>query len=124
MPPMPADADAPPDLLTPFTASAAASASCARRSSSNIEGTSGSNRSEGADFAGSGDAIDGEEFTNEIPVLEERAGATQQTYQMCPIGADFKHFRAAKPVRISRGRQGLVNHASQGLVNHAGKSGV
>jgi hypothetical protein len=36
MPPMPADADAPPDFVTPFTASAAASASVARRSSSAV----------------------------------------------------------------------------------------
>ena len=34
MPPMPVEADAPPDLVTPLTASAAASASQARRSSS------------------------------------------------------------------------------------------
>src|SRR6266581_2567097 len=237
MPPIPVEAEAPPDLVTPLTASAAASASQARRSSSDVDGTLGSsrsrsgksrasndgsarptylssgatramatarsasfatpspltslvettawrcptstrnptsspsersdsstrpsrtstpcetprtatasaesaparlaastnrcasvlsavwsNRSEWTDFAGSGDAIDGEEFTNEIPDLEEGAGATQQTHQMCPIGADFKHFHKAKPVRISRGRQGLVNHASQGLVNHAGKS--
>jgi hypothetical protein len=54
--------------------------------------------------------------------LEEGAGAAQQTYQMCPIGADFKHFRQYRRVRISAFRQGLVNHASQGLVNHACKS--
>jgi hypothetical protein len=58
----------------------------------------------------------------EIPDLKEGAGATQQTYQMCPISADFKHFRQDKRVRISAFRQGLVNHASQGLVNHADKS--
>src|SRR2546421_3656501 len=38
MPPIPAEADAPPDLVTPLTASAAASASQARRSSSDVEG--------------------------------------------------------------------------------------
>jgi hypothetical protein len=54
--------------------------------------------------------------------LEEGAGATQQTHQMCPISADFKHFRRAKHVRISAVWQGLVNHVHQGLVNHAGKS--
>jgi len=43
-----------------------------------------------------------------------------ETHQMCPIGADFKHFYGAKPLRISVLRQGLVNHASQGLVNHGG----
>ena len=39
MPPMPLEADAPLDLVTPLTASAAASASQARRSSSDVEGT-------------------------------------------------------------------------------------
>ena len=42
---MPADADAPPDLLTPLTASPAASASCARCSSTATEGRSGSSKS-------------------------------------------------------------------------------
>src|SRR5882724_6767057 len=45
MPPMPLEADAPPDLLTPLTPSAAASASQARRSSSDVEGTLRSSRS-------------------------------------------------------------------------------
>jgi hypothetical protein len=40
---------------------------------------------------------------------------------MCPIGADFKHFRAAEKIRISAAAQHLVNHANQGVVNHAGK---
>ena len=39
MPPMPLEAEAPPDLVTPLTASAAASASQARRSSSAVVGT-------------------------------------------------------------------------------------
>jgi hypothetical protein len=73
-------------------------------------------------LAESGDAFDGEEITNKIPVFEEGAGAAQQTHQMCPIGADFKHFRLPKRVRISAVWQGLVNHVHQGLVNHAGKS--
>jgi hypothetical protein len=30
---------------------------------------------------------------------------------MCLIGADFKHFYGAEPLRISTLRQGLVNHA-------------
>ena len=38
MPPMPLEADAPPDLVTPLTASPAASASQARRSSSPVVG--------------------------------------------------------------------------------------
>ena len=41
MPPMPAEAEAPPDLLTPLTARPAASASEARRSSSATEGVTG-----------------------------------------------------------------------------------
>jgi hypothetical protein len=53
--------------------------------------------------------------------FEEGAGATQQIHQMCPISADFKHFRKPKRLTISATWQGLVNHASQGLVNHAGK---
>jgi hypothetical protein len=36
---------------------------------------------------------------------------TSETHQMCLIGADFKHFYGAKPLRISALRQGLVNHA-------------
>ena len=39
MPPMPVEAEAPPDLVTPLTASPAASASQARRSSSAVDGT-------------------------------------------------------------------------------------
>ena len=45
MPPIPVEADAPPDLVTPLTASAAASASQARRSSSAVDGILGSSRS-------------------------------------------------------------------------------
>jgi hypothetical protein len=43
---------------------------------------------------------------------------------MCPIDADFKHFRRAEPQQFSPRRQGIVNHARQGLVNHAGERGV
>src|SRR5437899_2362717 len=45
MPPIPVEADAPPDLVTPLTASAAASDSQARRSSSAVDGMLGSSRS-------------------------------------------------------------------------------
>src|SRR5450756_1293358 len=45
MPPIPVEADAPPDLVTPLTASAAASASQARRSSSEVDGVLESSRS-------------------------------------------------------------------------------
>src|SRR5437660_8821521 len=48
MPPMPLEAEAPPDFDTPFTASPAASASTARRSSSEVEGTVRSSRSRSA----------------------------------------------------------------------------
>ena len=51
MPPMPAEADAPPDLVTPFTARPAASASCARRSSSATRECSGSSRSRSGKIA-------------------------------------------------------------------------
>ena len=50
MPPMPADAEAPPDLVTPFTARPAASAARARRSSSSTDGASGSSRSSSGKF--------------------------------------------------------------------------
>jgi hypothetical protein len=58
------------------------------------------------------------------PVLNWCRHALAQTHQMCPIGADFKHFRAAENRRISDREQYLVNHANQGLVNHARKSGA
>src|SRR5205823_13933173 len=45
IPPIPLEADAPPDLVTPLTASAAASASQARRSSSDVDGMLGSSKS-------------------------------------------------------------------------------
>jgi hypothetical protein len=44
----------------------------------------------------SGDTVDGEEITNEIPDIEDEAKANQETHQMCPIDADFKHFHAAR----------------------------
>ena len=49
-PPMPAEAAAPPDLLTPETAMAAASASRARRSSTPTSGMSGSSKSSAGGF--------------------------------------------------------------------------
>jgi hypothetical protein len=49
-----------------------------------------------AAFGESGDTVDGEETTNEIPDIEEAASANQQSNQMCPIDADFKHFHAGK----------------------------
>jgi hypothetical protein len=48
--------------------------------------------------------VDGEEFTNEIPTIKGDLKANQRTHEMCPIHADFKHFRAreAKEFRVSR----------------------
>jgi hypothetical protein len=43
--------------------------------------------------------------------LENEGHADQRTHQMCLIGADFKHFYGAEPLRISALWQGLVNHA-------------
>jgi hypothetical protein len=64
-----------------------------------------------ADFGGRGDATDDEEITNGIPGLEDEGRPDQRTHQMCSIGADFKHFYGARPLRISAIQQGLVNHA-------------
>src|SRR5437588_5827954 len=59
MPPMPLEADAPPDLVTPLTARPAASASQARRSSSDVEGTSRSSRSRSANSRASSEGAAG-----------------------------------------------------------------
>jgi hypothetical protein len=40
----------------------------------------------------SGEAVDGEEFTNKIPDIEEGGNANRQGPQMCLIHGDFKHF--------------------------------
>jgi hypothetical protein len=45
---------------------------------------------------------------------------TSETHQMCLIGADFKHFYDAKPLRISALRQGLVNHALKSVSGDIG----
>jgi hypothetical protein len=47
-----------------------------------------------AGFGGSADASDGEEITNKIPGFYGGGEAIAQGYQMCAIGAEFKHFRA------------------------------
>ena len=57
MPPIPAEAEAPPDLVTPATASAAASASRARVSSTSTSGMSGSRRSSAGNVRASSAAI-------------------------------------------------------------------
>ena len=66
--------------------------------------------------------VDGEEFTNKIPDIEE-GWETQigKTYQMCLIHRDFKHFAAPNAKHFRHLPQGLVNHVSQGLVNHAAR---
>jgi hypothetical protein len=40
----------------------------------------------------SGEAVDGEEFTNKIPDIEEGGERNRRTHQMCLIHRDFKHF--------------------------------
>jgi hypothetical protein len=48
-----------------------------------------------SDFLGafeSGEAVDGEEFTNKIPDIEEGWNAIRRTHEMCLIHRDFKHF--------------------------------
>jgi hypothetical protein len=40
---------------------------------------------------------------------------------MCPISAEFKHFRGRNPA-FAMAAQGLVNHAGRGLVNHEARS--
>ena len=44
----------------------------------------------------SGEAVDGEEFTNKIPDIEAGFYANHEPHQMCPIHGDFKHFAASK----------------------------
>jgi hypothetical protein len=44
----------------------------------------------------SGEAVDGEEFTNKIPDIEADWNADQQQHQMCLIPSEFKHFAVAK----------------------------
>jgi hypothetical protein len=40
------------------------------------------------------EAVDGEEFTNKVPDIEEGWNANRQGFQMCLIHRDFKHFAA------------------------------
>jgi hypothetical protein len=75
-----------------------------------------------AAFGDNTDALDGEEFTNKILTMAGGGDERRPNQQMCPIGADFKHFLEAEFDEFSAPLQGLVNHASQGLVNHAGES--
>jgi len=52
----------------------------------------------------SGEAVDGEEFTNKIPDIEEGGNANRRTHEMCLIHRDFKRFATpnAKQFRLSR----------------------
>jgi hypothetical protein len=56
-----------------------------------------------AAFDESGEAVDGEEITNKIPRIADEGkqhgigrGYKSTNYEMCPIHADFKHFRGDK----------------------------
>jgi hypothetical protein len=86
----------------------------------------------------SGDATDGEEFTNKIPSMLAASTPTDRqssgvdlafathlaAHLKCARLAHFKRVQAADPGESRPLWQGLVNHADQGLVNHAGKSGA
>jgi hypothetical protein len=70
-----------------------------------------------AGFDESGEAADGEEITNKIPKIEEalktiRRKLACRAHEMCPIHADFKHFRGSCE-RISIVPQLLVKHAGE-----------
>src|ERR1700682_3330966 len=86
---------------TPRTATASAAAAPAvlapsTRRCASVESADWSNRSEVASRDESGEAVDGEEFTNKIPDIEAGWNANQQTHQMWLIHRDFKHFAAGK----------------------------
>src|ERR1700682_1118979 len=86
---------------TPRTATASAASAPARLAAStrrcaSVESSDWSNRSEVASRDESGEAVDGEEFTNKIPDIEAGWNANQQTHQMWLIHRDFKHFAAGK----------------------------
>src|SRR5258708_26482987 len=85
---------------TPRTATASAASAPARfaastRRCASVESADWSNRSEVAEDE-SGEAVDGEEFTNKIPDIEASSDADHEPHQMCLIHGDFKHFAASK----------------------------
>jgi hypothetical protein len=49
-----------------------------------------------ASFDESGEAADGEEFTNKFPDIAAGWNTNQQPHQMCLIHRDFKHFGTGK----------------------------
>jgi hypothetical protein len=65
--------------------------------------------------------LDGEEFTNKIPDIEESGNANRQGLSDVPDSRGFQAFYDAKWQTISAFPQGLVNHVRQGLVNHAAR---
>jgi hypothetical protein len=80
---------------------------------------------EAALFCESGEAVDGEEFTNKIPRFEQGWNSNRQTHQMCLIHTHFKHFarRKAKQFRqygkvssIMRAKVLSIMTAKAGLV--------
>jgi hypothetical protein len=78
-------------------------------------------------FDEGGDAVDGEEITNKIPKMAEGLkrfrriegfegpkasriegfDANQLRYEMCPIDADFKHFRSVEAKEFRQYRKDL-----------------
>jgi hypothetical protein len=65
-----------------------------------------------AAFDESGEAADGEEITNKIPRIADEGkpdgigrGCKSTLYEMCPIYADFKHFRGAEAKDFRRCRK-------------------
>ena len=48
----------------------------------------------------SGEAVDGEEFTNKIPDIEESGNANRQASQMCLIHRDFKHLAVPNAIQF------------------------
>ena len=72
----------------------------------------------------SGEAVDGEEFTNKIPDIDEGAERKSASPSDVPDSQGFQAFCGTNCQRFSTLPQGLVNHVSQGLVNHARKCAV
>jgi hypothetical protein len=69
-----------------------------------------------ADFDEDGEAVDGEEITNKIPKIAEGlekasrlegSDANQRRHEMCPIDADFKHFRSSETKEFRQYRKVL-----------------
>src|SRR5882724_11665834 len=85
-----------PRIATESAASAPARLAASTRRCARLESADWSNRSEVSALVESGEAVDGEEFTNKIPDIEAGWNANRETYQMCLIHGDFKHFAGRK----------------------------